>query len=124
LIGNGDLDSAEAVVAAFRRYPVDGVMIARAALNKPWLFRQAAAALRGQEVPTDPTLAEQRQLLEHHYALVCRRFGVEKGTVLMRKYACCYAQGQPGAREFRAQVARVATAEEFALVVERHFPRG
>ncbi len=41
LIGNGDLDSAEKVVEAFRRYDVDGVMIARAALGKPWLFRQA-----------------------------------------------------------------------------------
>ena len=34
----------------------------------------------------------------HHYALVCERFGPAKGTILMRKYACCYAQGRPGAR--------------------------
>src|SRR5207244_11797604 len=47
LIGNGDLDSAEKVVEAFRRYDVDGVMIARASLGRPWLFQQAAAALRG-----------------------------------------------------------------------------
>ncbi|MEM6798629.1 MAG: tRNA-dihydrouridine synthase family protein, partial [Planctomycetota bacterium] len=38
LIGNGDLDSADRVVDAFRRYNIDGVMIARASLNKPWLF--------------------------------------------------------------------------------------
>ena len=48
LIGNGDLDSAEKVVEAFRRYGVDGVMIARASLGRPWLFAQAAAALRGE----------------------------------------------------------------------------
>lgn len=123
LIGNGDLASAAAVVEAFRRYDVDGVMIARAALGKPWLFRQAAAALAGEPVPPDPTLAEERALLLHHYELVCRRFGETKGSVLMRKYACCYAQGRTGAREFRKQVAKVKTPAEFRAAVAEYFPR-
>jgi tRNA-dihydrouridine synthase B len=123
LIGNGDLDSARKVVDAFRRYDVDGVMIARASLSKPWLFRQAAAALRGEPVPPDPTLDEERTLLLHHYELVCERFGVEKGAMLMRKYACCYAQGRRGAREFRSRVVRVSTPAEFYSVVEGYFPR-
>lgn len=123
LIGNGDLDSAEKVVAAFRRYGVDGVMIARACLGRPWLFQQAAAALRGEPVPADPSLAEQRQCMLRHYDLVVRRFGVQKGTMLMRKYACCYAQGKPGARDFRRYVANVSSKEEFHDIVARHFPR-
>lgn len=122
LIGNGDLDSPQAVLDVFARWDVDGVMIARAALGRPWLFRQVAAALRGQKVPPDPTPQEERELLLHHYRLVVRRFGPAKGTVLMRKYACCYAQGRPGAREFRTQVVEVATPEEFSRVVARHFP--
>ena len=122
LIGNGDLDSAEKVVAAFQRWNVDGVMIARASLNKPWLFAQAAAALRGDPVPPDPTLEEERELMLHHFRLVCDRFGEERGAVLMRKFACCYAQGRRGAREFRKHVVLVETAEEFHAVVERHFP--
>src|SRR4029450_12719447 len=77
LIGNGDLDSADKVVAAFQRYNVDGVMIARAALNKPWLYAQAAAAVRGEQLPPDPTLEEQRELMLHHFELVRRRFGDE-----------------------------------------------
>jgi tRNA-dihydrouridine synthase B len=123
LIGNGDLDSAAKVVEAFRRYDVDGVMIARAALGKPWLFRQAQAALRGEPIPPDPTLAEERELLMRHYRLVVERFGENKGTVLMRKYACCYAQGRPGAREFRTRVSRVSSPEEFFRMVENYFPR-
>jgi tRNA-dihydrouridine synthase B len=123
LIGNGDLDSPEKVVEAFRRYDIDGVMIARAALARPWLFRQAAAALRGEPVPPDPTLAEERQLLLHHFALICQRFGETKGTLLMRKYSCCYAQGRAGAREFRSRVAKVNVAADFYEVVERWFPR-
>lgn len=123
LIGNGDLATPEAVVEAFRRYPVDGVMIARAALNKPWLFRQAAAALRGEPIPPDPTPEEEQSLLLHHYRLVCDRFGAEKGTILMRKYACCYAQGRSGAREFRTRIAQCTAPAEFQQIVAEYFPR-
>jgi tRNA-dihydrouridine synthase B len=124
LIGNGDLNSVEAVLAALTRYDVDGVMIARAALNRPWLFRQVQAALRGEPIPPEPTLAEQRRLMLHHYELVCQRFGPGKGTVLMRKYACCYAQGRNGARQFRTQVSHASTPAEFREIVEQYFPRG
>ena len=58
----------------------------------------------------------------HHYRLVVDRFGEEKGTVLMRKYACCYAQGKHGARHFRSHVANVSNPEEFYRVVEEYFP--
>lgn len=124
LIGNGDLDSAEKVVAAFQQYDVDGVMIARASLGRPWLFRQAEAALKGEPIPPDPTLAEQRNCMLNHYRLVVDRFGESKGTLLMRKYACCYAQGKPGARHFRRHVSNVKDSAEFYRVVEEHFPEG
>lgn len=123
LIGNGDLASAESVVEAFRRYDVDGVMIARACLGKPWLFAQACAAIRGEPVPADPSLEEQRRCMLKHYRLVVQRFGERKGTVLMRKFSCCYAQGLHGARKFRTHVAHVNTAEEFFDVVQNWFPK-
>ncbi|MGV3484480.1 MAG: tRNA-dihydrouridine synthase, partial [Planctomycetaceae bacterium] len=112
------------VVAAFKTYDVDGVMIARASLGRPWLFAQAAAALRGEAVPPEPDLPAQRDCMLNHYQLVLKRFGEEKGTMLMRKFACCYAQGKPGARHFRTHVAGVATPQEFMDVVERYFPTG
>jgi tRNA-dihydrouridine synthase B len=123
LIGNGDLESPQAVVAAFERYGVDGVMIARAGLGRPWLFSQCAAALRGEPIPPDPTPEEQHALLLHHFNLVRQRFGDQRGTMLMRKFACCYAQGRRGARDFRANVGRVCTPAEFTEAVERYFPR-
>lgn len=122
LIGNGDLDSPEKVVNAFEKYNVDAVMIARACLGRPWLFSQAAAALRGEPIPPEPTMVEQRDVMLKHYGLVLDRFGEEKATILMRKYACCYAQGKRGARHFRTHVAKVSTAVEFYAVVEEHFP--
>lgn len=122
LIGNGDLDSPAKAVAAFRQYPVDGLMIGRAALGRPWLFRQIQAALQGQDVPEEPAPTQQRLLLLQHFERVLQRFGSEKGTMLMRKYACCYAQGLPGARHFRGQVARVDSPDQFRQVVAHAFP--
>lgn len=122
LIGNGDLTSVAEVVDVFRRYDIDGVMIGRAGVKRPWLFAQVAAALRGQPVPPEPTLAAQQELLLHHFELVTDRFGPQKGTVLMRKFACCYAQGRRGAREFRRHVAQVGTPAELIDVVVRYFP--
>jgi tRNA-dihydrouridine synthase B len=123
LIGNGDLDSAEKVLHVMTQYEVDGVMIARACLGRPWLFAQAAAALAGKPIPPDPTLAEQKACLLRHYDLIVERFGVEKGTLLMRKFACCYAQGRPGARAFRSAVATVSEQAEFYRIVEEFFPQ-
>jgi tRNA-dihydrouridine synthase B len=123
LIGNGDVDSAEKAVEAFRRYRVDGIMVARACLGRPWLFRQILAALSGEPVPPDPTLQEQRECLLFHFEQVVERFGPTKGTILMRKYGCRYAQGLSGARAFRTRVAKVATREEFLHVVDASFPR-
>lgn len=123
VVGNGDIDSAEVAVARLRESGVDGVMIARGALSKPWIFAQVAALLKGERVPRDPTLDEQRELVLHHYDLVCRRFGEERGTMLMRKFACAYATGLPGARDFRARVSRVASREEFLDAMRTAFPR-
>ena len=122
LVGNGDLSSPQAVVAAFARYGVDGVMIGRAGLARPWLYAQAAAALRGEPIPPEPSLSEQKQLLLEHYRLVVEQYGPEKGTILIRKLACCYARGRDGSRAFRAAVAHVATREEFLAAVDGFFP--
>ena len=122
-MGNGDIDTAETAVRRLRESGVDGVMIAREALAKPWIFAQTAALLRGEPLPPEPTLTEQREIVLHHYDLVCRRFGAERGTLLMRKYACAYAQGLPGARDFRSRVSRVITQTEFLEAVRDFFPR-
>jgi tRNA-dihydrouridine synthase B len=123
LIGNGDLKTPHDVVEAFRRYGVDGVMIGRAALTKPWLFRQVQAALADKPIPDDPAREEQIQIVLDHYRLVLEQFGPEKGTMMMRSLACQYAQFRPGVRAFRNHVARVVTPAEFYEVVEKFFPK-
>ena len=79
--------------------------------------------MRGEPIPPDPTLDEERQLFLHHFDLVCQRFGEAKGSLLMRKFACCYAQGRAGAREFRSRVVKAINPDEFRTIVEQFFPR-
>ena len=110
LIGNGDLDTPEKVVAAFRDYAVDGVMIARASLGTSL----AVPPDPGRALPASRCLPTPRRRAARLPAAtlpaLVERFGEAKGTMLMRKYACCYAQGLPGARQFRTQVARARSA--------------
>lgn len=122
LIGNGDIRTPEAAALAFTKYGVDGVMVGRAGLGRPWFFSQIAAALRDEPIPDDPTPAEQRDFLLEQFAMLVERFGARKATVLMRKYACCYSQGMRGARTFRGEISKAMDEAEFRRIIATKFP--
>ncbi len=122
VIANGDIHDAASAVATLRETGASGVMVARAALTRPWVFRQIAAALRGEEVPPAPSYAEQRALLLRHHADMVAREGERFGTIVMRKFAVRYLTGTPGARVFRDHICRTENTAQFREVVERFFP--
>lgn len=101
VIGNGDIHSAEEAVARLRQYRLDGVMIGRAALYRPWIFRDAAALLQGQTPPPEPGPEEQWELIQRQYQRLIAHFGTRNATVLMRQFLCRFAQFRPGSKRFR-----------------------
>ncbi|MBQ3388779.1 MAG: tRNA-dihydrouridine synthase [Thermoguttaceae bacterium] len=121
LIGNGDITTPEEALDRLRAWPVDGIMIGRAAAARPWIFHQIAEGLAGRPIPPDPTQQEQYALLLRHFDLVLERFGEEKGTILMRKWACSWSHGRFGGRAFRAEISAVKTPAEFRKTVRRFF---
>jgi tRNA-dihydrouridine synthase B len=123
VVGNGDIASVEAAIEAFRCYGVDGVMIGRAALSRPWLFSQIHAAMENRPAPPEPPPALRESILLEHYRLIVAQFGAKKGTIIMRRYAARHACGLPGAKRFRAAAAMAKTPEEFAAIVQRDFPK-
>ena len=122
VIANGDVRDADSALRTLRATGAAGVMVARAALTRPWVFREISAALRGEPIPPAPTPAEQKALLLKHHAAMVERHGDPWGTIYMRKFACRYLQGTTGIRPFRDAITRAADAAEFHDVVARHFP--
>ena len=93
-------------------------MIGRAGLGRPWLFRQAEAAPARRADPAGADAWPSRSNCSWTIiGLVVEQFGPEKGTILMRRYACCYAQGRQGPGRSAAKWPSVATAGEFLGVV-------
>lgn len=123
VIANGDVADAESALATLRQTGAAGVMVARAALQRPWVFAQISAALHGRAIPAAPSLRHQRELLLRHHAMVVEREGDPHGTILMRKFACRYLGGTPGARLFREKICRAEDAADFHRIVAAHFPR-
>jgi len=117
VIANGDIADVESALRTLKNTGAAGVMIAREALTRPWVFREIAAALAGLPIPLPPTLEQQQDLLLRHHAAMVARLGDERGTVLMRKFAVRYLSGVPGARPLRDQLSRAASASEFQGIV-------
>jgi tRNA-dihydrouridine synthase B len=122
VIANGDVADAASAIDTLRETGARGVMVARACLTRPWVFREIAAALRGEEIPAAPTLDEQRRLLLEHHAAMVDPEGDPLGTILMRKFASRYLSGIKGARAFREAITRAENAADFLAIVDRLFP--
>jgi len=124
VIANGDIRDADSARRARHATGAAGVMVARGALTRPWVFREITAALRGEPIPLAPTADEQKALLLKHHAAMVERHGDPWGTIYMRKFACRYLQGAPGTRAFRDAITRAENAEHFRTIVHNHFPDG
>ena len=69
VIGNGDIDSPVKAKDMFDRYGVDGIMIGRAAVGRPWIFRDIRHYLNTGELLSEPTVKEKADLALYHFNL-------------------------------------------------------
>lgn len=92
VIGNGDIDSAEKAVVYKERYGVDAVMVGRAAIGNPWIFRQIKALRNGESCP-EPTYEERVDLVMRHLRENERTKGERSAVLEMRTQYSGYFRG-------------------------------
>ncbi len=115
IIGNGDICRPEDVLRARRDTAVAGVMIGRAAMNAPWLFRRTKEALSSGAIPPEPSTGERLAFMLRHTRLTIesQHYGDELPTMrAMRARLLAYAKGIPGTKPLRPQLSRVASYAE------------
>jgi nifR3 family TIM-barrel protein len=118
VLGNGDLWEASDALAMMAATGCDGVVVGRGCLGRPWLFRDLAAAFRGQPVPAPPALGEICSMMLVHLDLLCALFDEELGTRQFRKHAGWYLTGFPVGPQVRRALALASTVAEVAALLD------
>jgi tRNA-dihydrouridine synthase len=117
VVGNGDIRIAEDVVRMQQHTGCAAVMVGRGSFGNPWLFRDAAARLRGDAAPPAPSAAEKFTLALEHALLAIRLQGDSRKTVVeFRKHLGWYTRGLPGAGMLRERLFRVESMIEVEAV--------
>jgi len=120
VIGNGDVTAPGKVLEMFRATGCDAVMIGRASLHNPWIFRETAALLDGS-TPGEAALAERYALMRSHFDEVLRREDERTALHKLRRFTGWYSHGLPEGRRLRRQLSEVLTAEQLVGAVEEFF---
>ena len=88
----------------------DAVIVGRAAQGNPWIFREIAAAMRG-EPALPPTPAERVQTAARHFELEQELFGEKLAVLQMRKHIAWYVHGMREASRFRETINALDSAQ-------------
>ena len=117
VFGNGDIDSPQKTKEYKERYGVDGIMIGRAAIGYPWIFREIKHYLATGEILPAPTLAERIEVCKKHldHSMIWK--GPVVGIHEMRRHYTNYLKGLPNIKEFRLRLVTLNTPEEIHEVL-------
>jgi tRNA-dihydrouridine synthase B len=104
IFGNGDIDSPEKAVAYKNRYGVDGIMIGRAAIGYPWIFREIKHYVQTGTHLAPPTISERVAVCKKHLEKSYEWKGPRVGIMEMRRHYTNYLKGLPNIKEYRLQL--------------------
>lgn len=109
VFGNGDVDSPEKALEYKERYGVDGIMIGRAAIGYPWIFREIHHYLETGKLMDSPTVGERVEAVRDHLEHSIEWKGEKKAILEMRKHYGKYFKGIPHFKPYRQ---KLVTSEE------------
>ena len=112
VFANGDIWKPEDAVRILRHTGADGAMIGRGCFGNPWIFRQAAAALAGEPVPSPPPLAERCDTAVRQIELSAKAKGERVAVLEARRHYCWYLKGVPHSGYYKEQIVQMNTLED------------
>jgi len=101
IFGNGDIDSPEKAWEYKNKYGVDGIMVGRASIGYPWIFREIKHYFKTQELLPPPTITERVEACKNHFEFSLRWKGEKLGVLEMRRHYTNYFKGIPNFKPFR-----------------------
>ena len=121
VIGNGDIRTAQDVLAMRRHTGCAGIMIARGSFGNPWVFAQARDLLEGRPMRPLPSAEERFAVALEHARLALRIQGDTRKTALeFRKHLGWYTRGLPGSAELRQRLFTIESMHEAEAMFERY----
>ncbi len=121
VIGNGDIKSEEDAKRMFEETGVDGIMIGRASLGNPWIFKQIAYYLETEEKLPEISPEEKYKVILEHFDLLLKEKGEYTATREIRKHIAWYVKGMPNATVIRDKINSVETEEDFKNILKQYF---
>ena len=118
IFGNGDIDSPQKALDYKNRYGVDGIMIGRAAIGYPWIFREIKAFLHNGEILPAPTLEERIRVCKKHLEKSLDWKGPVVGIHEMRRHYTNYLKGLPGIKEYRYRLVTLSDPAAICSVLD------
>lgn len=120
VIGNGDVKSPEDAKKMIEQTGCDGVMISRACLGNPWIFRQTGEFLMTGQY-TKVSKEEKLKIMLEHIALAVEEKGEERAIKEMRKHICFYLKGEKNASTLRNKINHLNTKSEVEHILKEEF---
>ena len=118
IFGNGDINSPEKALAYKNKYGVDGIMIGRAAIGYPWIFREIKHFVANGERRADPTIEERVEVARKHLVKSMEWKGPIAGINEMRRHYANYLRGLPNIKEYRNKLVRITEQKEIEAVLD------
>ncbi len=120
IMGSGDILRPQAAIDMIQHTGVDAVAVARGGLGNPWFFRQVQDLAAGREMYR-PTIAEQREVMERHFAHAIELYGPLKGPKIMRKFGIKYARMHPTPSKLRVAFVAVKRPQQWQEVLDKYY---
>lgn len=121
VFANGDISSPNDAKCILNETGVDGIMIGRAALGRPWIFRQINEYLAEGRITYMPSVDEKQQVIERHLRAIHQFYGVNTGVRIARKHVLWYMEHLPRHETFTKQFVRVGSCEEQSQLLNDYF---